>query len=440
MSFKKRFTSARIIILGFAGVILLGALLLMLPISSQKHVVTPFLDCLFTSTSAVCVTGLIVHDTATYWTSFGQFIILLLIQIGGMGVVTIACALAILSGRKIGILQRATMQDSIGAFQMGGIMRMVKFIIKGVLLLEGLGAVSMAFVFIPKFGLGKGIWYAIFHSISAFCNAGFDLMGVIKPYSSIMTMRSNPIINWTIMLLIIIGGLGFFVWNNILVHKWHFKKYSLHAKVVLTTTVLLLVIPSVYFFFGEFQNAHDFQTRFFLSAFQSVTARTAGFNSVDFNTMTQTGAMVMTLLMLIGGSPGSTAGGMKTTTFAVMLANVTAIFHRDNVHMFHRRIDNDTVRSAATIFTMYITLCVGVAMIISRIEGIPMMACLFEAASAIGTVGCTMGITPHLCAVSHILLILLMYFGRVGGLTLAYAVASKSRFVKSMPEERISVG
>ena len=408
MSFKKRFTSARIIILGFAGVILLGALLLMLPISSQKHVVTPFLDCLFTSTSAVCVTGLIVHDTATYWTSFGQFIILLLIQIGGMGVVTIACALAILSGRKIGILQRATMQDSIGAFQMGGIMRMVKFIIKGVLLLEGLGAVSMAFVFIPKFGLGKGIWYAIFHSISAFCNAGFDLMGVIKPYSSIMTMRSNPIINWTIMLLIIIGGLGFFVWNNILVHKWHFKKYSLHAKVVLTTTVLLLVIPSVYFFFGEFQNAHDFQTRFFLSAFQSVTARTAGFNSVDFNTMTQTGAMVMTLLMLIGGSPGSTAGGMKTTTFAVMLANVTAIFHRDNVHMFHRRIDNDTVRSAATIFTMYITLCVGVAMIISRIEGIPMMACLFEAASAIGTVGCTMGITPHLGAVSHILLILLM--------------------------------
>ena len=329
MSFKKRFTSARIIILGFAGVILLGALLLMLPISSQKHVVTPFLDCLFTSTSAVCVTGLIVHDTATYWTSFGQFIILLLIQIGGMGVVTIACALAILSGRKIGILQRATMQDSIGAFQMGGIMRMVKFIIKGVVLLEGLGAVSLSFVFVPKFGWGQGIWYAIFHSISAFCNAGFDLMGVIKPYSSIMTMRSNPIINWTIMLLIIIGGLGFFVWNNILVHKWHFRKYSLHAKVVLLTTFLLLVLPTVYFFFGEFQNVHDFQTRFFLSAFQSVTARTAGFNSVDFNTMTQTGAMVMTLLMLIGGSPGSTAGGMKTTTFAVMLANVTAIFHRD---------------------------------------------------------------------------------------------------------------
>lgn len=440
MIFKKRFTSARIIILGFAGVILLGALLLMLPISSQKHVVTPFLDCLFTSTSAVCVTGLIVHDTATYWTSFGQLIILLLIQIGGMGVVTIACALAILSGRKIGLLQRATMQDSIGAFQMGGIMRMVKFIIKGVVLLEGLGAISMAFVFVPKFGWGQGIWYAIFHSISAFCNAGFDLMGVIKPYSSITTMRSNPIINWTIMLLIIIGGLGFFVWNDILVNKWHFRKYSLHAKVVVLTTLLLLVLPTIYFFFGEFQNVHDLQTRFFLSAFQSVTARTAGFNSVDFTTMTQTGAMVMTLLMLIGGSPGSTAGGMKTTTFAVMLANVTAVFHRDNVHMFHRRIDNDTVRNAGTIFTMYITLCLAVAMIISRIEGIPMMACLFEAASAIGTVGCTMGITPHLGAISHILLILLMYFGRVGGLTLAYAVASKSRFVNSMPEERISVG
>jgi trk system potassium uptake protein TrkH len=222
---------------------------------------------LFTSTSAVCVTGLIVHDTATYWTSFGQFIILLLIQIGGMGVVTIACALAILSGRKIGILQRATMQDSIGAFQMGGIMRMVKFIIKGVVLLEGLGAVSLSFVFVPKFGWGQGIWYAIFHSISAFCNAGFDLMGVIKPYSSIMTMRSNPIINWTIMLLIIIGGLGFFVWNNILVHKWHFRKYSLHAKVVLLTTFLLLVLPTVYFFFGEFQNVHDLSNAFLLVRF-----------------------------------------------------------------------------------------------------------------------------------------------------------------------------
>lgn len=440
MALRKQFTSARIIILGFAAVILMGALILMLPISSQKHVVTPFLDCLFTATSAVCVTGLIVHDTATYWTPFGQLIIILLIQIGGMGVVTIACALAVLSGRKIGLLQRSTMQDSIGAFHIAGILNMVKFIIRGVFLLEGIGAVLLSCVFVPKFGWVQGIWYGIFHSISAFCNAGFDLMGVVKPYSSITTLQGNGIVNMTIMLLIIIGGLGFFVWKDILTNRLHFRKYSLHSKIVLTVTALLLTLPTLYFFFGEFQHMDNTATRFFVSAFQSVTARTAGFNSVDFSTMSQTGIMLMSILMVIGGSPGSTAGGMKTTTFAVMVSNVFAVFHQDNVHLFKRRIDNETVRSAATIFMMYVTLCISAAMIISRIEGIDLVSCIFETASAVGTVGCTMGITPHLGAVSHIILIMLMYFGRVGGLTLAYAMTHKSRFVNNMPQERISVG
>ncbi len=330
---KKRLTSARIIIGGFMGVILIGAFLLMLPISSKSGAVTPFINALFTSTSAVCVTGLVVYDTATYWTWFGQFVILLLIQIGGMGVVTIALSLTMLSGRKIGLLQRATMQDSISAPRMGGIIKMLRFILKGVFLLEALGALVMTFVFIPMFGWIQGIWFSIFHSISAFCNAGFDLMGVYEPFSSVTYFAGNPIINITIMCLIVLGGIGFFVWHDIVKYKNHFRKYSLQSKVVLCMTFCLIVLPSIYFYFFDFASIHSVSERIFMSLFQSVTARTAGFNTANFGKMSQTGIMVMILLMLIGGSPGSTAGGMKTTTFAVMLANLV-VFSKKEKHIY----------------------------------------------------------------------------------------------------------
>lgn len=437
---KKNLTSFQIIIFGFLGTILLGTLLLMLPISSKLGHMTPFMDALFTSTSAVCVTGLVVHDTATYWSSFGQFIILVLIQIGGMGVITVAASFAMISGRKISLMQRSTMQEAISAPKVGGIVRLTSFIIKITFLIELLGAVILAPVFYKDFGT-KGIWMALFTSISAFCNAGFDLMGVKAHYSSLTYYMSQPVINITIMLLIIIGGIGFLTWDDIRSNGFHVHKYRMQSKVILWTTALLLILPAIYFFFYEFGSL-TMKERIFSSLFQAVTPRTAGFNTVDLTSMSETGQSITIALMLIGGSPGSTAGGMKTTTIAVLFATALSTFRRkEYASYFGRRIDEDVIKNAATIFLMYITLSFTGALIISITEGYPMLTCLFESASAIGTVGLTLGITPSLHLLSRIILILLMFFGRVGGLTLIFAALSGTqKNVSKLPREKITVG
>ena len=441
---KKQLTSAQIIIFGFMAVILFGAFLLMLPIATKGPGGTSFLDALFTSTSAVCVTGLIVHDTATYWTAFGQVVIIALIQVGGMGVVTVAVAIAMVSGKKIGLKERSTMQDSISAPKVGGIVRFTGFILKGTFLVELTGAVLMAPWFIKDFGFLKGIWYAVFHSISAFCNAGFDLMGVREPFSSLTSYVGNPVINFTIMMLIVVGGLGFLTWEDIRTNKLCWRKYRMQSKVILTTTVLLIIIPAVIFYFFEF-NGPQWQnhgTRILASLFQSVTPRTAGFNTVDLASMSEPGQLLMAILMLIGGSPGSTAGGMKTTTLAVILLSAWGVFCRKgDAQCYGRRISEETVRYAAVVMIMYLTLCVGGAIIISYVEGLPMLTCIYETASAIATVGLTLGVTPGLGPVSHIILILLMYCGRVGGLTLVYAAISGVKpHVSRLPQEKITVG
>ena len=401
---------------------------------------TPFMDALFTSTSAVCVTGLIVHDTATYWSSFGQFIIIVLIQIGGMGVITVAASFALISGRKISLMQRSTMQEAISAPKVGGIVRLTSFIIKITLLIELLGAVIMAPVFYKDFGM-KGIWMAFFTSISAFCNAGFDLMGVKEHFSSLTYYMARPVINITIMLLIIIGGIGFLTWDDIRSNGFHVHKYRMQSKVILWTTALLLILPAIYFFFYEFGSL-TFKDRIFSSLFQAVTPRTAGFNTVDLTSMSETGQSITIALMLIGGSPGSTAGGMKTTTIAVLFATAISTFRRkEYASYFGRRIDDDVIKNAATILLMYITLCFTGALIISMTEGYPMLTCLFESASAVGTVGLTLGITPSLHLLSRIILILLMFFGRVGGLTLIFAALSGTqKNVSKLPREKITVG
>lgn len=438
---KTKMSSFQIIILGFVFVILLGSILLTMPISSKEGVRTPFLDALFTSTSAVCVTGLVVQDTATYWSGFGQFVIILLIQIGGLGVVSVAGAFAILSGRRIGLMQRSTMQEAIAAPNVGGIVRLTRFVLTTAMVIELLGAVVMFPVFFRDFGLLKGVWYAVFHSISAFCNAGFDLMGVRAPYSSLMSYAGNPVINITIMLLIVIGGIGFLTWDDIRVNHLHFHKYRMQSKVIITVTGILILLPAVYFFFFEFPDA-PFGKRILLSLFQSVTPRTAGFNTADLTSMSESGQSLTTILMLIGGSPGSTAGGMKTTTLAVLLAGALAVFRRkENPHFFNRRISNDTVCHAATIMMMYLVLFLTSGLIISRIEGLPVLTSLFETASAIGTVGLSLGVTPSLGTISHLILIGLMFFGRVGGLTLIYAALSNQRTTGAkLPQERITVG
>ncbi len=437
----KQLSSAQIIIIGFAAVILFGALLLTLPIATQDGQGATFADGLFTATSAVCVTGLIVRDTATYWSTFGQMIILMLIQIGGMGVVTIAVALAVLSGRRIGLRQRSLMQESISAPKMGGIVRLTGFIIRMTFIFELIGASIMAPVFCKEMGFLKGIWYSVFHSISAFCNAGFDLMGTRQQYSSLTYYITNPAINIAIMGLIIIGGIGFSTWEDFATHKLHFKRFRMQSKIILVATALLISLPTVYFFFFEF-GGMPLGQRIWASLFQAVTPRTAGFNTADLTLLSETGVFIMIILMLVGGAPASTAGGMKNTTLAVMLSTAMSVFSRkEHTQFFGRRIDHETVRTAGTIVTMYITMFVTGGLIISTIEGLPLLTCLFETASAVGTVGLTLGITPELSMISRSILIILMYLGRVGGLTLVFAtlVGNKNTTAR-LPQEKLTVG
>lgn len=437
----KHVTSFQIIILGFLSLIILGSLLLMLPFATRDGEGAAFADAIFTATSATCVTGLVVRDTATYWSVFGQSVILILIQIGGMGIVTAAVAFVSVSGRKIGLMQRSTMQEAVSAHHLGGIVRLTKFILKTMVFIEILGAVLLSPYFIKDFGVMKGIWYSVFHSVSAFCNAGFDLMGAKEPFSSLTSYSSRPFLNITIMALIIIGGIGFLTWEDIKKNRFHFRKYRMQSKVILTVSAVLIILPALYFFFFEY-SALPANERIFTSLFQSVTTRTAGFNTTDLSTFSETGQMLTILLMLTGGSPGSTAGGMKTTTIAVLVAAAFSVFGRkENAQVFKRRISDNTVKNAATIFLMYIVLFVGGGMIISRIENIPLLTCLFETASAIGTVGLTLGITTQIGIISRFIIILLMFFGRVGGLTLVFA-ATKALITNEnkYPQEKITVG
>lgn len=438
---KKNLSSFQVIILSFFCLIMLGTLLLMLPFASRERVMTPFSDAMFTAVSATCVTGLAVRDTATYWSSFGQAVILTLIQIGGMGVITIGLAVMKAAGKKIGLWQRSTMQDSISAPQVGGIVKLTSFILKTSFIIELIGAVLLAPVFIKDFGPFKGVWYSFFHSISAFCNAGFDLMGIREKFSSMTTYQSNIYLNIVLMLLIITGGIGFLVWHDIKEHKHKISHYTLQSKIVLVTSAVLILGPALYFFFFEYGELglHD---RLISSLFQSVTTRTAGFNTTDLAAMDESGTAVMIILMLIGGSPGSTAGGMKTTTVAVLFLSAVTVFSRRNdVQCFKRRISDETTRSAGAILFMYLVLFFTSAVFISKTESLPLLTCLFETGSAIGTVGLTLGVTSTLSLTSRAILMVLMFLGRVGGLTLIYAAlpsADNKNF--RLPLEKITVG
>ena len=389
-------------ILGFAGVILLGALVLMLPIATASHTWTPFHEALFTSTSAVCVTGLVVQDTGSYWSGFGQTVILLLIQIGGLGVITAAVTFLMLSGRNISLKERSAMQDAISAPVVGGIVRLTRFILKGTFLVELVGALALLPVFCRDYGL-RGVWMAVFHSVSAFCNAGFDILGRADAlYPSLTAYMADPLVNIVIMLLIVVGGIGFLTWDDVCTHRLHLRRYRMQSKVILSATVILIALPALLFFLTDFAKLPAGQ-RVLASLFQAVTI----------------------LLMLTGGAPGSTAGGMKVTTLAVLAANAVAAFRRrEDPQLFKRRLEPSAVRNAAAILLLYLGLTFASAAVISAAENLPLGACLYETASAAGTVGLTLGLTPQLGTLSQGILILLMFFGRVGGLTLIYAAFS----------------
>ena len=438
---RRKLSSSQVIILGFAGAILLGSLLLMLPFSARDGRGVPFGDALFTATSAVCVTGLVVRDTATCWSGFGQAVLLLLIQVGGMGVVTFAVVIASAAGQRISLKQRGIMQDAISAPKIGGIVKLTGFIIKLTAAFELLGAAALAPVFCREFGLWRGLWYSLFHSVSAFCNAGFDLMGVRAPYSSLTGFAARPAVNLVVMALIITGGIGFMTWDDLKTNRLRFRRWRMQTKVVLVASALLLALPAAYFYLFEFAALAPGE-RLWGSLFQSVTARTAGFNTLDFNLMSEGGLGVMILLMLTGGAPGSTAGGMKVTTLAVMASTALSVFRRQGeTHFFGRRVEEGTVRSAMAILTLYLTLFFFGGLIISRAEGLPLLTCLFESASAVGTVGVTLGITPQLGGLSRLVLILLMYCGRVGALTLVFAALSEGKgSAAKLPKEKLIVG
>lgn len=439
--FKKHLTTFQSIFLGFFLIIIIGSLLLMLPISSVSGKVTPFNESLFTATSAVCVTGLVVQDTGSYWSAFGQAIILILIQIGGLGVITVAASFALLSGRKISLMQRSTMQEAIAAPKIGGIVRLTGFVLKATLIFELSGAVIMMPVLCKDYGV-KGVWLAVFHSISAFCNAGFDILGTdASKYVSLTQYVNCTSINLAVIFLIVIGGIGFLTWEDIYTNKLHFRRYRMQSKVILITSAILIIVPALYFFFFDLNNL-PIKQRILSSLFQSVTTRTAGFNTVDLTALQEPSIATMIVLMIIGGSPGSTAGGIKTTTVAVLIANSLATFGRkDSSNFFKRRIDNQVVKNASTILIMYLVLSFTGAVAISTAEKIPFLKCLFETSSAIGTVGLTLGITPELGLFSQLILILLMFCGRVGGLTLIYAAISNTKKnISKYPLEHITVG
>ncbi|MBO5561310.1 MAG: hypothetical protein J6A07_06620 [Firmicutes bacterium] len=443
MIFKNRFhlSTFQIIILSFFILIITGTLLLMLPLSTVSGKGASFFDAIFTSTSAVCVTGLVVRDTATYWSNFGKFVILILIQIGGMGVVTVYIVMSALLERKIGLRQRTIMQEAVSAAQIGGIVKFTYFIAKTVIITEVLGAIFLFPTFFGEYGFLKGVAYSVFHSVSAFCNAGFDLMGDKGEFSSLTSYSGHISVNLTIIMLILIGGLGFGTLEDIKTDKLDFKKYRLQSKLILAASFVLLVLPFIYFFFGEFDN-YPLKERILLSAFQTVTPRTAGFNTADLTELSESGIYIIILLMLIGGATGSTAGGIKINTFAVLTMAAFSTFSRKKeTTAFGRRIAAEIIQSASTIFYIYVMAFVISSLIISKIEGLPLLNCMFETASAIATVGLSLGITTKLCLLSRCILMFLMFFGRVGGLTLIFAAVAKTeQSEKKFPLEAVSVG
>ena len=413
----------------------------MLPFSSRSGEWTSVTDALFTATSASCVTGLVLYDTWSHWTWFGQLVILSLIQIGGMGVVTMTTVLSKIVGKRLGLQARTTMQEAVSAPNLGEIMKYTRFIFLGCMIFEVLGAVALSPVFISEYGPLKGIWLSVFTSISAFCNAGFDLNGTHGEFSSMTPYMDNPVVVITLVFLILTGGLGFLTWMDIRKHGFKFYKYSTQSKLIIVMELLLVSIPMIYLWFGEYGD-YPANQRFLASLFQAVTPRTAGFNTTDYNDFSGTGVVMTIILMLIGGAPGSTAGGMKITTITILFLTMLAFFKREkSPAIFKRRITTEAIYGAVAVFMLDVMLAVLGSMSIARIEHRAFLTALFESASAVGTVGLSMGITPTLHTVSKFILIILMYTGRVGGLTLVFAaITRKSTGNRQYPADNIAVG
>ena len=441
----RRLTQTQMIVIGFCLVILTGTLLLMLPVSTREGVVTSPVDALFTTVSASCVTGLIIADTYQYWSTFGQIVIICLIQIGGLGFMTIGVFFAMVLRKKIGLWVRGTLQESVNFMQTGGIVRLAKKIIIGTAIFEGTGALILSIHFSRTMEPAQAVYYGIFHSVSAFCNAGFDLMGKDGEYVSLTGYSGDWVVNLVIMLLIIIGGIGFFIWNDLSEHKLHFWRWRLHTKITILMTLILIFGGAAVLFVLEYDNTlvgRPLDEQILCSLFGSVTARTAGFNTVDTAALTDSSKLFTSLLMFIGGSPGSTAGGIKTTTFVVLIAYVySGLFEKKECSMFGRRLSQDTLHKAGTVLCTNLALCVAAVLVIVTATSLDVTDVIFEVSSAMGTVGMSAGITRDLDTISKLVLIFLMFCGRVGSMT--FALSLKGHKVEppvKLPEEQVMIG
>lgn len=446
-SVLQRISPMRLILWGYCLIILIGTILLALPAATRGPGSTPVTDCFFTATSATCITGLVRFDTFTHWTLFGQLVILFMIQTGGIGFMTVAILVLVLAGRKISLNQRMLMQNSISAPQLGGIVKMTRFIVLGTGLVEAVGAGLLAVDFVPRFGWKRGLYFSVFHAVSAFCNAGFDLMGgQTGAYSSLTGMQGNWYVCIVMMLLFFIGGLGFFVWQDVREQKWCFRKLSLQSKLVLSTSTGLVILGMVVFYFlernGVLLQGMSETDKLLTCLFHSVSARTAGFATIDLAALTEPAQLVLVSLMMIGGSTGSTAGGMKTTTFWVLCASIAATFRRKkNIEAFGRRMEEGITRTAACIFMTYLLLSISSAIVIAALEEVPIMTALVEAVSALTTGGISFGLTPRLGLISEGLLTFLMLCGRVGSVTMLLAFSSEKKGISSkLPLEKLQIG
>ncbi len=442
---KSRFSYVQVIALGYAIMILVGTVLLMMPFATLNGEGAAFTDALFTATSASCVTGLVPVDTGTYWSFLGQVIIIALIQIGGLGFITIATLFLMLLRKRVGLREKELMIESINSSNIGGILRLTKKIVIGTLIFEGIGAIILTIRFAQDFPFGRALWFGVFHSISSFCNAGFDLLGVIEPYSSLMHYSSDLIVTGTVMLLIVIGGIGFLVWEDIYKNGFYVKKYSFHTKLVLITTAILIFGGAALIFIFERNYSHAGMTlgeQVLSALFGSVSARTAGMNVADTGVLSSAGKLVNIFLFFIGGSSGSTAGGIKTTTFAVLILHAVSSM-KGNAHTeaLGRRISDDAVKKAVTVALTNLSLALVGTFIIAAMQPLDLGDVLFEAFSAIGTVGMTTGITRELTTVSRYVIIFLMYLGRVGSISFAAALIRKKAPPSiSAPTEEIIIG
>ena len=431
----------QVIAFGFAALVLFGTALLCLPISKTNPASGGFLEALFTSCSAVCVTGLVVVNTGTYWSAFGKTVVLVLVQLGGLGVVTAAVAATTLTRRRIGLRQRDLMRNAVNAPKLGGIVRFARFVVVFALVAEGIGALLIAPSFFPDYGIVGGFVMAVFHSASAFCNAGFDVLDAERPFASMVSYAGDVRAILVVSALVVAGGLGFFTWEDLLAGKFRWKNLRTQTKLILSATALLIFVPAAFYFLSEFTEG-TVSERILSSLFQSVTARTAGFASVDEGGLSDATKATTIVLMLIGGSPGSTAGGIKTTTAAALFLELVGnVAKRGETRAFGRSISKRSLSDARTILFLYLIAFLFGSLALCLLENLPILDCSFECASALGTVGLTTGITPTLSVASKIILTFFMYFGRVGALTLVYAAFDAKRpDAWKSPEVEVMIG